>query len=800
MTFPENQIPFEPLADPAAVVMAPGARFTILTPRLVRMEYSATEVFEDRPSQAFWFRRQPAPEFSVKQSEERLEIDTAYLLLTYWATGRGFTPGTLSVLVKSTGQTWLYGDLPGRGQNLEGTARTLDESKGEVLLEPGLMGRDGWAVVDDSHSLVFNPSGWLEARQADGNLDLYFFGYGHDYTGCLRDFCLVAGEAPLIPRWALGNWWSRYWAYSQDELLALMEEFKKRETPLSVCIVDMDWHLTETGNHCTGWTGYTWNEDLFPDAPGFIDQLHEMGLKTALNLHPAEGIHPHEAQYPALAEWMGLEPERGEPIRFDPSDPHFMQGYFELLHHPYEAMGVDFWWVDWQQGAQTRVPGLDPLWWLNHLHFHDLGRDGKKRPFIFSRWGGLGNHRYPIGFSGDTVVSWEALDFQPTFTASAANVGYGWWSHDIGGHMGGIEDDELYARWVQYGVFSPILRLHCTNVRYHERLPWRRGLEADRAATAAMRLRHQLIPYLYSMNWRYHTTGIPLVTPMYYSHAENPGAYECPQQYWFGSELLAAPFTRPAQAEVGLSRQSLWLPDGMWFNFFSGEPVQGGKWASVYGDLQEIPVYAKAGAIVPLDRETGWGGVANPDSLEVFIFPGADNRFELVEDDGETTDYQRGKYAVTVLSQEWREDELTFTIHPARGDLSIIPAQRAYALHLRGVAQPGQLDLKVNGGAREGISNYDPETETVSLVGLLLTPEDELTLTVRAENGKLLGGKDRSSEKLRRMLSAFRMNTWVKARIEQIWPGIAAGEIALRSHPEFSDAQINALRSLLLQG
>lgn len=797
MTLPDTQIPFEPLADPAAVVLAPGARFTILTPRLVRMEYSPSEAFEDHPSQTFWHRRQPVPDFNVKQNKENVEIDTGYLLLTYRVTSRGFTQGTLGVQVKSTGQTWRYGDLPGRGQNLGGTARTLDETKGEVLLEPGLMGRAGWAVVDDSRSLVFNTSGWLEPRLANGNLDLYLFGYGRDYSDCLSDFSLVSGGAPLIPRWALGNWWSRYWAYTQDELLALMEEFRKRQVPLSVCIIDMDWHLTETGNHCTGWTGYTWNPALFPDPPGFIAQLHEMGLKTALNLHPAEGIHPHEAQYPALAGWMGLEPESDEPIPFDPSDPHFMQGYFELLHHPYEAMGVDFWWVDWQQGAQTRIPGLDPLWWLNHLHFYDLGRNGRKRPFIFSRWGGLGNHRYPIGFSGDTVVSWEALDFQPSFTATAANVGYGWWSHDIGGHMGGIEDDELYARWVQYGVFSPIMRLHSTNNPYHERLPWRRSLGAERAATSALRLRHQLIPYLYSMNWRYHTTAIPPVTPMYYSHPECPEAYECPQQYWFGSELLAAPFTRPAQAEVGLSRQSLWFPDGLWFNFFTGELVQGGNWRSVYGDLQETPVFTKAGAIVPLGPETEWGGVTNPERLEVWIFPGADNRFDLVEDDGETTDYKRGKYAVTVLSQDWREDELTFTIHPGRGDISIIPAQRTYALHLRGVAQPSRLDLTVNGETQEIISNYDPETETVSLAGLLLRPEDELVLTVRAESSGLLGARERGPEKLRRMLSAFRMNTRVKARIEGDWPGIAAGKIALRSHPEFGDAQINALRSLL---
>jgi alpha-glucosidase (family GH31 glycosyl hydrolase) len=216
-----------------------------------------------------------------------------------------------------------------------------------------------------------------------------------------------------------------------------MDDFRPRHA-LSVCIVDMDWHVTDTGNQSSGWTGYTWNRALFPDPPAFIAELHRRGLKTALNLHPAEGIHPHEAQYAALARALGLDPEAQEPIPFNIVDPDFTRHYFELLHHPQEADGVDFWWMDWQQGELTGLPGLDPLWWLNHLHFYDLGRDDRKRPFVFSRWGGLGNHRYPIGFSGDTVVSWDSLAFQPRFTATAANVNYGWWSHDIGGHMGGL--------------------------------------------------------------------------------------------------------------------------------------------------------------------------------------------------------------------------------------------------------------------------------------------------------------------------------------------------------------------------
>src|SRR5690606_14376337 len=193
------------------------------------------------------------------------------------------------------------------------------------------------------------------------------------------DFSHLSGPVPLIPRWALGNWWSRYWAYTARELLDLMHDFKAHEIPLSVCIVDMDWHLE-------GWTGYTWNPQYFPDPPAFIDEIHRLGLKTALNLHPADGIGPHEAQYARMAAALEIDPDSRRPIPFDLEDPRFARAYFELLHHPYEDMGVDFWWMDWQQGNPCRLPGLNLLWWINHLHFNDLGRRPEKRPFIFSRW------------------------------------------------------------------------------------------------------------------------------------------------------------------------------------------------------------------------------------------------------------------------------------------------------------------------------------------------------------------------------------------------------------------------------
>lgn len=794
MTLPQFQIQFDPLPNPEAVAIGDNVRFTILTDRLIRMEYSPSGEFEDCASQAIWYRNQSVPKFDVINNSERIEIETEQLHLHYRVTPQGFSSTTLQVIVKSTGHTWHYGDQPYHSGNLGGTFRTLDEAAGFVRPDPGLMATTGGAAYDDSKTLVFNDACWLELRAHPENQDLYFFGYGFDFAACQRDLSLVAGRAPMVPRYILGNWWSRYWKYSQAELLDLMREFKENDVPLSVCIVDMDWHLTETGNTSTGWTGYTWNRELFPDPEGFIAELHKLGLRTALNLHPAEGIHPHEEQYLEFVEFMGIDPECNDPIPFDIADPKFAEGYFKILHHPHEEQGIDFWWIDWQQGELTSLPGLDPLGWLNHLHFHDLGRDGVKRPFIFSRWGGLGNHRYPIGFSGDTVIGWDALDFQPGFTSTAANVGYGWWSHDIGGHMGGIEDDELYTRWVQYGVFSPIFRLHCTANPFHERRPWGRGPAAEKAASRAMRLRHALIPYIYTMSWRNYQTGLPLVTPVYYTDPnENTFTFTAYNTYWFGSELLAAPFTKPAHAETGLSRQNVWLPQGDWFDFFSGERLQGDGWRTIYGTLDDVPVFAKAGAIVPLGPKVGWGGIENPETLRMFIFPGADNVFELYEDDGETTGYTRGEHAITKMEQTWDGDSLTLTISPVKGDVKLISEERSYILNFRGVAAPDEISITQNGSALTAESNYDDVTETLTLTPILLTPNDELIVTIK---GDLLATRERTLEKLEKHIYRFKMESWEKAAILQDWPRIAAGEFSLRRYRHLTDAQIQVIESL----
>ena len=755
------RVPFDAVADSAAIVVLGAARFTVLTPRLIRLEYSRDGRFEDRPSQVFWHRRQPVPPFEARREGDDLTLTTEALRLVY--RGGDFAPETLSIALLPDGPTWRYGDRD--VGNLRGTTRTLDTVDGGVPLDPGLLSRDGWVVIDDSQTLVFDDGGWLRGRAAGvgtGARDLYFMGYGMgnspDYHAALRDYTAVAGRAPLLPRWALGNWWSRYWAYSDADLRTLVTEFRDHDTPLSVCIIDMDWHLVDVGEGISGWTGYTWNDALFPDPPGFIAWLHEQGLRTALNLHPALGIRPHEAGYEEMARRLKIDASAGHSIPFDIANPRFADAYFEVLHHPLEEMGVDFWWMDWQQGTETALGGLDPLWWLNHLHFYDLAREGK-RPFIFSRWGGLGNHRYPIGFSGDTVVSWASLAFQPYMTATAANVAYGWWSHDIGGHMRGIEDGELFARWVQFGVFSPIFRLHSTKNPFHERRPWAFDAEVGRVARDAMQLRHALIPYLYTLSRLDETEAVSPVRPMYHDYPDRDEAYACPDQYLFG-DLIVAPFIAPADADTRLARAVVWLPPGDWYHFFTGGHYRGDAWYAIYGGLGDIPVFARAGAIVPLGPRVDWGGVGNPTELHVHVFAGADGRFTLYEDDGETTAYRDGAFVLSRFEQRWSDTSVRLSLAGAAGERSLLPDGRRVHLHVHGLAAPEEVTLLVDGQTRAVAFTYDAGSETVHLAPLALDGAGaQLRLSAV---GALLSRRHRTAETALRLLRAFRLDTAVK--------------------------------------
>ena len=678
-------------ADKSQIFSGFGLRITYITSRLIRVEKA--EYITDYPSYTVWFRRFDGGNMIVKSNSKTVTVETDDCIFTI----KKFKP--YSVYFKDSGKTQVFS----KQKNLKGTCRTLDGTFGKVPLDDGFITSGGAYLLDDSHSMLIDENGRFVQRQA-GSIDYYAFAYGKNYRETVRAFYKISSPAPLVPRYALGVWWSRYHAYTQQEYLELMNRFKSENIPLTVATVDMDWHWVKKedirdkfgvkyqGCGTYGWTGYSWNTDLFPNYRQFFEKLKADNLHITLNVHPADGVHSYENMYGDMARAVGVNPDTKNKIPFKCGNDDFWNAYFDVLHKPYEKDGVDFWWIDWQQGKTCDVKGLDPLNALNHYHYLDNSEDGRI-PFILSRYAGLGSHRYPLGFSGDTAVNWKVLDFQPYFTANAANVAYTWWSHDIGGHHMGYRDDELYMRWLQFGVFSPIMRLHSTANELLRKEPWKYKTEVYRFAKEWLNLRHRLIPYIFTMDYRTHEQGIALCEPMYYSYPDDNAAYNVPNQYMFGSELMVCPITTRQHKELNMGSVDAWIPDGRWVDIFTNQSYVGNKNVTLFRDLDTFPVLANEGAIIPLSSDKG-NKTDNPENFEIWAFSG-NGEFTLVEDNSKI-DYNLHK-VLTKFEMKFENDCLTFTINAADGDLSVIPDVRNYTVKVKDTTVDGKptvIDFK----------------------------------------------------------------------------------------------------------
>ena len=647
------KIKTNPIASKENVVKFADYRITLLTDRLIRIEKDKNKIFNDNPTLSVWYRNAPTVKFSVKKGNDNIKIITETRTFSI-----NCDYDKSYVLIDGKRQK-LSND-----KNLKGTYRTLDcfdgnryYYGGEIIdLGFGVCSKSGVAIVDDTKSLVLDKNGKVGDCFGE-ELDVYVFAYGNDYKGAVKGLLQITGKIPLLPRYSLGNWWSRYYPYSDKTYLQLLDKFEEKNMPFTVATIDMDWHysnyvdeqlgISKAGKNteyygCNatgrdlGWTGWTWNKELFPDYKAFLSELHNRGLKVAVNLHPAGGVRYFEKQYNEMAKAVGQNPKEEKPIKFDVTSDDFINAYFDVLLKPYEKDGVDIWWIDWQQGSDSGKVGLDPLWSLNHYHYLNSQTDGNN--LILSRYSGVGAHRYPLGFSGDTIVTWDTMEFIPYFTITASNIGYGWWSHDIGGHMYGIKDDELVLRFVQFGVFSPINRLHSCDHEMMTKETWSYTGGKGYIINEYLRLRHKLMPFLHSMNYKCHTEGQMLLEPLYYYYPEEKNAYKFKNQYMFGGNILVAPITKPSK-EKGITKLYVWLPKGVWTDMFTGMKYTGGKVIEIARWLEEYPVFIKEGSILPIDGDKELSG-KNPKNLEIDIYSG-NGTFDLFENDDENYSFTR---------------------------------------------------------------------------------------------------------------------------------------------------------------
>lgn len=630
---------------------------------------------------------------------------------------------------------------------LGGWYRALDHISGPRSLHSGLLTTDGWYLLDDTSSAILNSDGTVSPRPAHGGQpyqDAYFFGYGKAYKQGLSDLNSLTGPSVLLPQKAYGVWFSRYFDYSAaDYQNTLIPQFRAHQTPLDYLVIDTDFKSPST------WNGWNWRSNRFPNPQAFLDWTAQQGLSVSLNIHASiENNDPRFAAANATAG--GLVHNGGSNYIFDWSNPNHLRAYFDL-HAPFEQQGVRQWWLDWCcDNSFASNPGVTPDAWINGQYAR---RDTARglRGYAFSRMGASHQQygsRYPTGpwaerrstmhFTGDTWDTWELLAFLVEFTAAeGAALGLSNVSHDIGSFHGGHLPNDMYARWVQFGTFQPIDRLHSD---HGDRLPWNYPGAAQASAEKFLRLREALVPYTYTLARQAYDTGVPIVRAMYLNYPDNSEAYQYKQQYMYGDDVLVAPIVTPNNSG-GVGSSTVWFPPGTWTDYFTGARYHGPTTAVVSRNLSQMPVFLRDGGIM-VERTDYVDHVHQRplDQLTVDVSTGRDGTFTLYEDAGEGNGYKAGQSATTRLA--WSDAARSLTIGAATGSYPGKVASRTYTLRVynRSAASSVSVDGQQ---LPQSALRYDPVTGVLSVTTSALSTSASHTVTFGGNGNQITGAAGR---------------------------------------------------------
>lgn len=692
------------IPNPDSIIQGNTYRITVLTERLIRLEYSKDGIFEDRPTERVSRRNLKKPKFEVKEDEKFLEIKTSYFRLMYvkekpFYGGKVNPTANLKVELVNTDRFWYYKHPEVRNY---GAPNTLIEISGKKKVKSksmkGLYSLDGFTTIDDSKGRILLENGEVIERDKDC-IDIYLFCYIKDFYNCLKDYFEITGYPALIPRYALGNWWSRDYAYNDLKLKQLVDNFYTEKIPLSVILLDKDWHRRPQLKNRLGDSGFTFNNEYFKAPYDMISYLHSHGIRIGLNVNPIEGIYPIDDYYERAKQY--IQADEAGVIPYNILNPRFVDVYFKLFIHPLDALGVDFFFIDYNNQEK-----MSDMFLLKRYHFEDMTRNYKRRPMILAYNTDINPHRYPVVYSGRTVVSWETLKKIPFHNASATNIGMTYWAHDIGGYHEGIEDDELYIRFVQLGVFSPILKFGSAGGKYYKREPWRWDIKTATIVKQYLTLRHKLIPYLYSEAYQYSKFGKPLLEPIYYRY---PYLYDdvlYRNEYYLGNEFFVAPIISKKEQLINRVIHKFYLPEGIWYDFVTGKKFPGGKeYVSFFRD-EDYPVFVRAGSIIPLGYNENINDTTPPKNLEINIFPGQSNTYNLYEDDGVSSLYKKGFFLNTSIEYNYLPNNYTVIIRAVDGKSGIVPERRNYKLVFRNTKAAKEVIVYENSLPVENFKTY----------------------------------------------------------------------------------------------
>ena len=767
-----------------------NARFSLLQNGMVRLEFDHEGVFDNRPTFRAITLPKSIPFINVTETSGFVELKSNDLIIKY-VKGRMFNSNNLTIEWASNNKTGIWNPGLKDNENL-GAISTLDHISREIIPErvhsagendndrlgeinlvspmiqisklydsepsafpdsrkssigellknydslsdklknivrpwkhfpPGPVSRAGYWSLDETGMMFYDPSAkWLDKNIRTRYQNIFFGAYGKNYFEAMKQYVTLCGRIPILPRWAFGSWYSCFQNYTENDYKKILSEFDKHNIPVDVFILDMDWHKN-------GWCGWEWNKNLFPNPAEFFDWAKESGIRIGMNLHDDQIIKSDshfdkirkitDGKIP-ISELDVIREKNCEILDF--SNKYVWNAVSKSCYEPNEKIGADFWWLDSWQGKQT---GYNHVLWKNHLATEHYSKRGL-RPMILGRYSGIGSHRYPAYFSGDTSSHWEVLEHELEVNIKAGQVGMNYFSHDLGGFKGENSEKpspkinpELFVRWMQMGALSPVMRVHSD---HGVREAWKYGEKVLKIVREAYHFHSRITPYFYHTARRSFDTGTPIHLPLYFLFPDDKKAHEIKDQYFIGERIMVA----PVAASDG--RRKVYIPKAAFFSLHDKKIIAGPKEIEQTFSLDQIPVYVRAGSIIPTQNVTQRTGSAVPESLIFDIYPGGNDFIEFYEDDGMTELYKKSEYSRWPVSLTHHNSTIEVTFNPAEGSFNDMPEQRNITIKIHFIKKP--KSVCVNNIEQEWKYNDKEQCAVICLGKIAVRQEHKLTAWV----------------------------------------------------------------------
>lgn len=709
--------------DGALFVLQTGfLRLQVCSDSIIHVVYSLERNPPHHPDNLIVKESWPKPEFTlltddpkhVTLATPRLKIEMARAdssLAFYDSSGRKLTEENARSLtpVEVNGEKTYHSErfvnmwdtqeaLYGLGQhqagvwNYRGESVDLSQDNTNISI-PFLLSSRGYAIFWNNGSRSrfnnrFVHAMYLSSEVTDA-MDYYFF-YGPDFDQLIADYRELTGAAPLFGKWAYGYWQCKNRYDSQQELLAIAQKYRDLHIPLDNIVQDWFW----------------WNimgEPVFnknyPDPAGMVAALHNNNVHLMISVWPY--FRPGSSVYDDMdkrgffiAKTIAPSFHPVGQALYDAFNPEARKYYWNLMNNALFKIGVDAWWLDTTE-PETEARETDilvtnkvnhgengaryanefPLMTTTAVYQGQREASNKKRVFILSRSAYAGTQRNAAAtWSGDVDPNWETFRRQIPAGLNYSVSGLPYWTTDIGGFVSANPDDpayrELYIRWFEFGAFCPIFRAHGTRTTNQNEL-WSYGPDAQKILVSYDQLRYRLMPYIYSLAWRTTSAGYTIMRPLVMDFREDVRAQNIGDQFLFGPALLVNPVT-----ERGATSRPVYLPNAKWYDFWTGSALEGGRTFDAPAPLDRLPLFVRAGSILPLGPDIEFAAQKPADTIELRVYPGADGSFTLYEDENDSYDYERGAYATIPFS--WDDSSRILTIGDRSGSFPGMLQKRTF--------------------------------------------------------------------------------------------------------------------------